>query len=244
MTATDTRRRPRLLAALGLVAAAAVGAGLALSLTSPPDAFQGDFVRIMYVHVPSAWLAFLAFGVTALGSLGWLVRRSERWDRLAAASAELGVLFTAVALVTGSLWGRPVWGTYWDWGDARMASTALMFFVYLGYLALRRATLDPVARARRSSILGAVAVVQVPLVYFSVSLWRTLHQPMSVRPDGVTMEPAMLAALLGNLAAFTLLYGVLLAARMRLAALDAAAEAPTEPVAGSLVGRPVLGGER
>jgi len=125
-----------------------------------------------------------------------------------------------------------------------MASTALMLFVYVGYLALRRATLDPVARARRAAILGAVAVVQVPLVYFSVTLWRTLHQPMSVRPDGVTMEPAMLAALLGNLAVFTLAYGVLLAGRMRLAALDAASEAPEEPVAGSTVVRPVLGGER
>jgi len=237
-------RRPRLLGAFGAVTALAVAGGLWLALAAPPDAFQGNFVRIMYVHVPAAWLAFLAFGVTALGSVGWLLRRTDRWDRLAAASAELGVVFTAVALVTGSLWGRPVWGTYWDWGDARMASTALILFVYLGYLALRRATLDPVARARRSAILGAVAVVQVPLVYFSVTLWRTLHQPMSVRPDGVTMEPAMLAALLGNLAVFTLAYGVLLAARMRLAALDAAAEAPDEPVAGSTVVRPVLGGER
>ncbi len=223
---------------------AAAASGLWLALTSSPDAFQGDFVRIMYVHVPAAWLAFLAFGVTALGSVGWLVRKTERWDRMAASSAELGVIFTAVALFTGSLWGRPVWGTYWDWGDARMASTALMFFVYLGYLALRRAALDPVNRARRASILGAVAVVQVPLVYFSVNLWRTLHQPMTIRPDGIEMDPSMLAALLGNLAAFTLGYLVLLGARMRLAALDAAAEAPTEPVAGSVVARPTLGGER
>lgn len=237
-----TRRRSLL--PLGIITAAAVGVGLRLAVTSSPDAFQGEYVRIMYVHVPTAWLAFLAFGVTALGSIGWLVRKTERWDRMAASSAELGVLFTAIALFTGSLWGRPVWGTYWDWGDARMASTALMFFVYLGYLALRRATLDPLARAKRASILGAVAVVQVPLVYFSVNLWRTLHQPMTVRPDGVAMDPSMLAALLGNLAAFTLAYVVLLVARMRLAALDATAESSTEPVAGTAVTRPLLGGER
>ncbi len=226
-----------------MLSTAAVGAGLSLALTSSPDALQGDFVRIMYVHVPAAWLAFLAFGVTALGSIGWLVRKHRRWDRLAAASAELGVLFTAVALFTGMFWGRPVWGTYWDWGDARMASTALMFFVYLGYLALRRATPDPTARARRSAILGVVAVIQVPLVYFSVNLWRTLHQGMTIRPDGIAMDGTMVAALLANLAAFTLMYVTLLVARMRLARRQESEEAVAlEPVAGTAVTGPELGG--
>lgn len=230
---------PLLAAASGV----AIAAGLVLAFTSPPDVFQGDFVRIMYVHVPSAWLAFLAFGVTAIGSLGWLIRRDLRWDRLAEASAEIGVLFTAVTLFTGMLWGRPVWGAYWDWGDARMASTALMFFVYLGYLALRRATPDPEARARRSAVLGVVAVVNVPLVYFSVNLWRTLHQPMTVRPDGIQMDGEMVTALLVNLGAFTLMYLTLMVGRVRLARVEAEAEAAAGQVAGAAVTAPKLGRE-
>ena len=225
---------------LAATTGAALVAGLWAAVASPPDVFQGDFVRIMYVHVPSAWLAFLAFGVTALGSTMWLIRRRDRWDRLAAASAEIGVLFTAVALFTGAIWGKPVWGTYWDWGDARMASTALMFFVYVGYLALRRATADPVARARRSAILGVVAVVQVPLVYFSVNLWRTLHQGMTIRPDGIQMESGMLVALLVNLAAFTLLYVTLLVERTRLLRLEAEVEQAALPAAGTAVSAPRL----
>ncbi len=208
---------------LASVTAIALGAGLVTALTSPPDRLQGDFVRILYIHVPAAWLAFLAFGVTAAGSIGWLFTGRMRWDRRAEASAEIGVMFTAVAIATGMIWGKPVWGTYWDWGDARMATTALMFFVYLGYLALRRTTTDPRLRARRSSVLGSVAVVQVPLVYFSVQLWRTLHQGLTVRPDGIQMDGAMVTALLVNLAAFTLLFVTLFAFRTALARLEEAA---------------------
>jgi heme exporter protein C len=195
-------------------------AGLITAFASPPDVLQGDFVRILYIHVPSAWLAFLAFGVTAAGSIGWLFTKRRRWDRLAEASAETGVLFTAVALATGMIWGKPVWGTYWDWGDARLATTALMFFIYLGYLALRRTTSDPANAARRSAVLGAVAVVQVPLVYFSVKLWRTLHQGLTIRPDGVQMDERMVLALLVNLAAFTLLYLTLLSFRTELSRME------------------------
>lgn len=208
---------------LAVLTGAAVGIGLILAFTSPPDVLQGDFVRILYIHVPSAWLAFLAFGVTAAGSMGWLFTRRTGWDRVAEASAEIGVLFTAIALATGMIWGKPVWGTYWDWGDARMATTAMMFFVYLGYLALRRTTIDPRLRARRSSVLGAVAVVQAPLVYFSVKLWRTLHQGLTIRPDGIQMDSAMVSALLVNLAAFTLLYATLLSYRTALARMEEAA---------------------
>ncbi len=207
----------------------ALGAGLGFALISPPDLLQGDFVRILYIHVPSAWLAFLAFGVTAAGSIGWLFTRRMDWDRMAEASAETGVLFTAIALATGMLWGKPVWGTYWDWGDARLATTALMFFVYLGYLALRRTTTDPRLRARRSSVLGAIAVVQVPLVYFSVKLWRTLHQGLTIRPDGIQMDGAMVTALLVNLAAFTLLYVTLLFFRTELARMEEARAAERLP---------------
>lgn len=228
-----------LLPTLSIASALAIGYGLWSAVVSPPDVFQGDLVRIMYVHVPSAWLAFLAFGVTALGSVMWLARKRLAWDRLAAASAEIGVLFTAIALFTGMLWGKPVWGTFWDWGDARMASTALMFFVYLGYLALRRTAPDPLSRARRSALLGVIAVVNVPLVYFSVVLWRTLHQPMTVRPDGIKMDPSMVAALLTNLAAFTLMYATLLIARIRLARLEDERER-VEAVAGTAVVPPKL----
>ena len=214
---------------LAVLTGIALGSGLFLAFTSPPDLLQGDFVRILYIHVPSAWLAFLAFGVTAAGSIGWLFTRRMGWDRLAEASAEIGVLFTAIALATGMIWGKPVWGTYWDWGDARLATTAMMFFVYLGYLALRRTTTDPQLGARRSSVLGAAAVVQVPLVYFSVKLWRTLHQGLTIRPDGIQMDGAMVSALLVNLAAFTLLYLTLLSYRTSLARMEEAAAAEQVP---------------
>lgn len=187
--------------------------GIYFALTAPVDDFQGEFARIMHIHVPTAWLAFLAFGVTALGSIMWRIRRNRRWDRLAASSAELGVVFTGLALLTGSLWGGQVWGVYWDWADARMATTALMFFVYLGYIALRRASPDPEAAANRSSVLGIIAVVQVPLVYFSVNLFRGLHQGQSIRPDGVTIPTGMLTAMLVNLTALTLVYIALMVAR-------------------------------
>jgi heme exporter protein C len=187
-------------------------------------------------------LAFLAFGVTALGSALWLWRRTIVWDRIAESSAEIGVMFTALAILTGAIWGEPVWGTYWDWGDARMASTALMLFVYLGYLALRRATPDPVARAKRSSILGLIAVVQVPLVYFSVSLWRTLHQGLTVRPDGIQMDGSMVAALLGGLAAFTLLYLSLMVERVRLARIEDENTLSESVTAGTAVTAPDLDG--
>ncbi len=195
-------------------AAIAMAVGAWLAFTSPVDALQGDFSRILNLHAPAMWVAFLAFGVTALSSIMWLLRRTDRWDRLGEASAELGVVFTVLGLFTGMVWGQAVWGRAWDWGDARLSSTAVMLFVYLGYLALRRATPDPTQRARRSAILGAVAVVQVPLVYFSVYLVRTLHQTPSIRPDGATMPPAMLTALLVNFLAFTILFLALLAARM------------------------------
>ncbi len=229
-------------ATLGSLALIAITAGLWLAFTSSPDVFQRDYVRIMYVHVPGSWLAFLAFGVTALASIAWLISKRMVFDRIAEASAEIGVLFTAVSLLTGMLWGYPVWGTFWDWGDPRMASTALMFFVYLGYLALRRAVSDPTARARRSAILGMIAVVQVPLVYFSVTLWRSLHQGMTVRPDGIAMDGSMVAALLVNIAAFTVLYAYLMVERTLLAGLETETAVVETELAGRSVERPDLEG--
>ena len=227
---------------LGSLALIAIAAGLWLAFTSSPDVFQREYVRIMYVHVPGSWLAFLAFGVTALASLAWLISKRMVFDRIAEASAEIGVLFTAVSLLTGMLWGYPVWGTFWDWGDPRMASTALMFFVYLGYLALRRAVSDPTARARRSAILGMIAVVQVPLVYFSVTLWRSLHQGMTVRPDGIAMDGSMVAALLVNIGAFTVLYAYLMVERTLLARLETETAVVETELAGRSVARPNLEG--
>src|SRR5690606_8700526 len=168
----------------------------------------------------------------------WRYRRRRPWGRRAAASAELGWVFTGLSLATGPLWGGAVWGTYWDWADPRMATTALMFFVYLGYLALRRTTDDPEAAASRSSLLGIIAVVQVPLVYFSVNLFRSLHQTQSVRPGGATMPTEMLVAMLVNLAALTVLYAALLATRMWV--MKREEEVELAPAAGAGVAPPRL----
>lgn len=220
------------------VAAVAIGVGLWFALTAPPDALQGEYSRLINIHVPSLWLAFLAFAVTALGSIMWLIRKTERWDRLASASVEVGVIFTAIGLFTGMVWGQAVWGTPWDWQDPRLMSTAVMFFVYLGYIALRNAVDDPVVKARRSAILGVIAFIQVPLVYFSVNLFRTLHQTQSIRPDGSTMPDEMLTAMLVNVAAFTILYVALMAARVDVA--KAEARLPEKSPAGEAVRPPRL----
>ncbi len=203
----------RSLTTLSVLALLGVGAGLYFGITAPLDEFQGVFQKIMYVHVPSAWLAYLSFGVVLVAGIGYLATKKHSWDRVAASSAEMGVFFTGVALITGMLWGRPVWGAFWDWGDARLVLTALMFIVYLGYLALRRSISDPDTRARRAAVLGIIAFVQIPLVHFSVTWWRTLHQaPTLLRPETFegmssnTIDPAMLRALMINLGAFTLIY--------------------------------------
>lgn len=213
--------------------------GLWFALTSPPDALQGQYARLLSIHPPTMWIAFLAFFVTAFGSIMWLVKKTDLWDRLASASVEVGVIFTAIGIFTGMVWGQAVWGTAWDWQDPRLMTTAVMFFVYLGYLALRSAIDDPTVRARRSAILGAIAVVQVPLVYFSVNLFRTLHQTQSIRPDGATMPREMLIAMLINVGAFTILYLALMSARIEVAKVEAAT-LPETVVAGEAVRPPRL----
>lgn len=225
--------------ALFALAAVSVIVGLYFALTAPADALQGEYSRIINVHVPSLWLAFLAFGVTAFGSLMWLWRKTSKWDRLASSSVEVGVLFTAIGLFTGMIWGNAVWGTPWDWGDWRLMTTAVMFFVYIGYMALRSAIDDPLVRARRSAILGVIAVIQVPLVYFSVNLFRTLHQTQSIRPDGSTMPEEMVTAMLVNVAAFTVLYVALMAARMDIAKVEEG-KPTSEALAGDAVEPPRL----
>lgn len=235
-----TRIDRYLLAATGVL----VLAGVAAALAAPPDRLQGDLQRLMYVHVPAAWLAYLSFGLTLAGSVAWLRRRQDRWDRLAASAAEVGVFFTGLAIVLGAIWGKPVWGVWWTW-DPRLVTTAVLLFVYLGYLALRRATVDAAQRARRSAIFGIVAFVQVPVVHFSVLWWRSLHQPPTVlRPGDPTIDHSMLAALLVNVVAFTAVFVVALRLRMRLAGdeseLAAATTAPGRPLAGSAVAAPAM----
>lgn len=206
------------IAAVGLV----VLAVLAL-IVSPADAVQGDAVRLLYLHVPAAWLAYLAYFVTSLASFLYLLPRTRSlvWDHLAGASAEIGVLFTGLTLALGSLWGRPVWGFWWAW-DARLVSTAVLLFLYLGYLALRRVPAEPQVRARRSAIAALVAFVDVPIVHFSVTWWRTLHQQGTVfNPElKAQIHGVMATTLLVGVATFTLLYIYLLERRFRLAELE------------------------
>ncbi len=231
--------RPLDLAAIGTLATAFV-AGLVV----PPDAVQGDLQRIMYVHVPSAWLAYLSFTVTLVASVAYLRVHSLRWDRLAGASAEVGVVFTGLALITGMIWGKPVWGVWWTW-DARLVLTAVMFFVYLGYLALRRSFDDPQIRARRSAVLGIVAALQIPIVHFSVTWWRGLHQPPTVlRPDNPQIDTPLLFALLMAVTAFTVVFAALVSRRAELTAAEDAARQPdgTDVTAGSAITAPIVGG--
>lgn len=212
---------------------------------APPDEVQGDAQRLMYLHVPAAWIAYLAFAVTAVCSALWLWPRTRSmvWDRIAGASAELGVLFTALTLLLGSLWGRPVWGVWWAW-DARLVTTAVLLFLYLGYLALRRVPAAPDTRAKRCAIAALIAFVDVPIVHFSVTWWRTLHQEATVfNPElDPQIEGVMALTLWIGVLAFTLLYLSLLDHRYRLATLeegladrelDAAIEARVAAASGS-----------
>jgi heme exporter protein C len=214
---------------------------LVAGLVVPPDAVQGDLQRIMYVHVPSAWLAYLAFAVTLIASVAYLVTKRLEWDRRAGASAEVGVVFTGLALATGMIWGKPVWGVWWTW-DARLVLTAAMFFVYLAYLALRRSVDDPVVRGRRTAVFGIVAALQIPLVHFSVIWWRSLHQPPTVlRPGEPQIDPPLLFALVMAVVAFTVLYAALTRRRVELAAAEDRLLTTgrfDEPVAGAAIAAP------
>ncbi|CCG03956.1 cytochrome c biogenesis protein CcsA [Blastococcus saxobsidens] len=207
------------------VVVAAVAVILAL-VVAPTDTVQGEPQRLMYVHVPAAWLAYLSFAAVLGASVAYLLTRDLRWDRRAQAAAELGVGMTALAIALGSIWGRPVWGVWWVW-DPRLVTTAVLLLVYLGYLGVRGLGDDRAAGARRAAAVGIVGFVNVPVVHFSVVWWRTLHQPATVlSPDPAPMDPWMAAALGAAVAAFTLA-GVLVV-RRRLRVL-ASADAPAAP---------------
>lgn len=190
-------------------------AGLALVIRSPADYLQGETVRIMYIHVPAAWLSMLTYAIMAISALGTLVWRHPLADVAARAAAPIGATFTALALVTGSLWGRPMWGTYWEW-DARLTSVLVLFIMYLGLVALWRTIEDPTRGARAAAILILVGTVNLPIIKFSVDWWNTLHQPASVfRVDGPTIDAAMLLPLAAMALAFTALLVTLHLAAMR-----------------------------
>lgn len=209
-----------------LGAATLIGLGFLLLLglvLSPADVNQGESVRIMYAHVPGAWLAYLAFIVTAVSSAAYLWKRTRSltWDRIAGASAEVGVLFMGISLVTGSLWGRLTWGTFWTW-DARLTTTAFLFVTYVGYLAVRGLGGTHHQRARRSAVLALLAVLEIPLVHFSVELWNSLHQEASVltRNSDVEMDGLMLFSLFFGVLVFTMMYVWLVLHRQRVLALQ------------------------
>ena len=200
------------LAGGGLVCLAA---GLYLGLVaSPPDYQQGDSVRIMYVHVPAAWMALFCYVTMAAAAGSALVFRHPLADLAARAGAPVGAGFTVLALATGSLWGQPMWGTWWVW-DARLTSVLVLLFLYLGYIALANAFDDPARGNRAAGLLALVGVVNVPIIKFSVDWWNTLHQPASVmRLDGPTIHPEMLMPLLLMALAYTFYYFYVLIVRI------------------------------
>jgi heme exporter protein C len=193
-----------------------IAAGLYYGLViSPADYQQGETVRIMYVHVPAAWMSLFIYTILALASGVFLIWKHPLADIAARAAAPIGAAFTAMALITGALWGQPMWGTWWVW-DARLTSVLILFFLYLGYMALVNAFDEPEHGARAGAILALVGVINVPIIKFSVDWWNTLHQPASLtRLDASAIDPAMLVPLLLMAAGFKLYFLAVLVIRMR-----------------------------
>jgi heme exporter protein C len=205
----------RLLPWLAGLTALVLAIGLAQSALAPDDYQQGATVKIMFIHVPNAWLSMMVWSVMSIASLGTLVWRHPLADVAAKAAAPLGAAFTFLALVTGSMWGRPMWGTYWEW-DARLTSVLILFLMYLGLIALWRAVEDPSRAARAAAVLTLVGALNLPIIKFSVDWWNTLHQPASVmRLGGSTLDRAFLIPLLVMAVGFTLLFVTLHLAAMR-----------------------------
>jgi heme exporter protein C len=200
--------------AAGAVIALAVGLYMGL-FASPPDYQQGESVRIMYVHVPSAWMALFVYVVIALASASSLIWRHPLADLTARAASPLGAAFALLTLVTGSLWGEPMWGTWWVW-DARLTSMLVLFFLYLGHMALMNAFEDQARGYRAAAVLALVGVINVPIIKYSVEWWSTLHQPASViRLDGPTIEASLLWPLITMAVGFKLYFVTLLLLRIK-----------------------------
>ena len=201
---------------LTFVTLALLGIGFYLSLyVAPPDYQQGETVKIMFIHVPAAWLALFGYSLIAIASLGTLIWRHPLADVAAKTAVPIGATFTFIALVTGSLWGKPMWGTYWVW-DARLTSMLVLFLLYLGLMALWQAIEEPGRAGRAAAILALVGAINVPIIKFSVDWWNTLHQPASVfRAGGPSIDPALLTPLFVMAGAFTLLFVLLHLLAMR-----------------------------
>jgi len=215
--------------AVGIAAVLSIAGTVWLGLwVTPPDKVQGNLVRLVYVHPPIAWVAlYLSFGTAFVASLLWLWKRtrSPYWDRLAGAAMEVSVVFTALTLLTGAIWGRPTWGVWWAW-DARLTSTAMLLVMELGYLAIRRVPGGLDARARRCAVATLITAVDVPIVHFSVDWWHTLHQGATVLNANLspTIHGSMAWTLLLGFVAFTLAFIWMLAVRMRIETLSDALE--------------------
>ncbi|KXF79539.1 heme transporter HemC [Paramesorhizobium deserti] len=200
---------------LGGLSALVLAVGLYMSFNAPDDYQQGMTVKIMFIHVPFAWLSMMCYTLMTLSALGTLVWRHPLADVSAKAAAPIGAAFTALALITGSLWGKPMWGTWWVW-DARLTSVFVLFLMYLGVIALSRALDDPAKSARAAAVLTLVGFINIPIIKFSVDWWNTLHQPASVfRAGGSTIDPSMLYPLLVMAVGFTLLFFTLHMMAMR-----------------------------
>ncbi len=205
---------------VGLLAAGGAVALLVFALVlSPADRIQGEAVRLMYVHVPAAICMYLCVGLLGLGSALWLVKRTPGWDVLAAAAAEVGLVFTALTLLTGMLWGRPTWGVYWVW-DARLTTTAMLAVLLAGYLALRRVPAAAESRSRRAAVAGLLVVIDLPLIHYSVTWWRTLHQGETIATTDVKIDGLMLFSLVLGMAVGVLVTVWLLIHRFRVAWLE------------------------
>ncbi|HEX7734479.1 MAG TPA: cytochrome c biogenesis protein CcsA [Ktedonobacteraceae bacterium] len=175
---------------------------------APTDAIQGQPQRIFYVHVPVSWIGMLAFVVMAVAGVGYLIQKDERWDWVARASAEIGTLFISLALITGSIWGRTTWGAWWTW-DARLTTTLILWFIYIGYLMLRNYMGRTPSSARAGAVMALICVIDVPIIYESVNWWNTLHPPAEVGQSGA-LPPAVVLTLMVSLTAFTILYALLM----------------------------------
>ncbi|MGH9137504.1 MAG: cytochrome c biogenesis protein CcsA [Acidimicrobiales bacterium] len=205
---------------LGAVVAAGLAAVVILALfVTPPDREQSDAVRLLYLHVPAVSVSYVAFAVTTLGSVLWLWKKSRWWDLVAASSAEIGLVLTCVTLVSGALWGRPIWGTYWTW-DARLTSTALLFLLVVGYLAVRQVPAEAPARNTRAAIVALLIAADLPIVHFAVDWWQGLHQDATIGTTDVQIDGLMLFTLMLGMTVMLGLYVWLLIHRFRVAWLE------------------------
>ena len=229
---TTVGERPRWLVPLGVIGFAGLAAAQIFGLlASPPDRDMGHLQKIMYVHVPAAWTAFLCFFVVFIESVRYLMTSDDRHDLIAASAAEVGAVLTALTLMLGSIWGRPTWGVWWTW-DARLTSTAVLLVIFVGYLALRAFTDDPERRARWSAAVGILGALNVPIVYMSVKWWRTLHQMQST-PS--TVDPAYAWGLRLNGIAALAIAIYFIAQRYHIAKAERAAELAAEAEALTVV---------